>query len=65
MTTATMTKQLKTSLENNLTCKWCNKTFMSERTLSAHMCVKKRRWADKDLTPVSYTHLTLPTKRIV
>lgn len=23
---------------------------MNERTLSAHMCVKKRRWADKDLT---------------
>ena len=43
-----MTTQSKTSLENN-TCKWCEKTFMSERTLSAHMCVKKRRWADKDL----------------
>lgn len=23
---------------------------MNERTLAAHMCVKKRRWADKDLT---------------
>jgi hypothetical protein len=46
-----MTKQLRTSLENN-TCKWCGKTFMSERTLSAHMCVKKRRWADKDLTHI-------------
>ena len=23
---------------------------MSERTLAAHMCIKKRRWADKDLT---------------
>lgn len=44
-----MTKQLKTPLESN-TCKWCEKTFMSERTLSAHMCVKKRRMADKDLT---------------
>ena len=43
-----MTKQSRTSLENK--CKWCDKTFMSERTLSAHMCVKKRRWADKDLT---------------
>ena len=43
-----MTKQSRTSLENK--CKWCEKTFMSERTLSAHMCVKKRRWADKDLT---------------
>lgn len=36
-------------MENN-TCKWCDKTFMNERTLAAHMCVKKRRWADKDLT---------------
>ena len=48
MTTATMTKQSKTSLENK--CKWGDKTFMSERTLAAHMCVRKRRWADKDLT---------------
>ena len=46
-----MTNQLKTSLENN-TCKWCEKSFRSERTLSAHMCVKKRRFADKDLTHV-------------
>jgi len=45
-----MTKQLETSLENNFTCKWCGKNFKSERTLSVHMCVKKRRMADKDLT---------------
>lgn len=45
-----MTNQSKKSLENKLTCKWCEKSFMSERTLSAHMCVKKRRWSDKDLT---------------
>ena len=44
-----MTNQLQKSLESN-TCKWCEKSFMSERTLSAHMCIKKRRWADKDLT---------------
>jgi hypothetical protein len=44
-----MTNQSRKSLESN-TCKWCEKSFMSERTLSAHMCVKKRRWADKDLT---------------
>lgn len=43
--------QSKKSSENN-TCKWCNKSFASERTLSAHMCVKKRRWADKDLTHI-------------
>lgn len=45
--------QSKKSLENNsTTCKWCDKSFMSERTLAAHMCVKKRRWADKDLTHI-------------
>ena len=43
--------QSKKSSENNA-CKWCNKSFASERTLSAHMCVKKRRWADKDLTHI-------------
>lgn len=48
----TMTKQSKTSLENSLTCKWCEKGFRSERTLSAHMCPRKRRWADKDMTHV-------------
>ena len=47
-----MTKQSKISLESKPTCKWCGKSFMSERTLSAHMCVKKRRWADKDLTHI-------------
>jgi len=50
-TTVTMTNQLKTSLENN-TCKWCGKNFKSERTLSVHMCVKKRRFADKEMTHV-------------
>ena len=50
-TTVTMTNQLKTSLESN-TCKWCGKNFKSERTLSVHMCVKKRRFADKDMTHV-------------
>ena len=29
-------------------CKFCNKGFSSERTLAAHMCPKKRRYADKD-----------------
>ena len=36
----------------SLTCAYCGKTFMSERTLSAHMCVQKRRHTDKDLTHV-------------
>ncbi len=29
---------------------------MSERTLSAHMCVKKRRWADKDMSHIRLSH---------
>lgn len=41
----------KKSLESELiTCKWCEKSFRSERTLSNHMCPKKRRWADRDMT---------------
>lgn len=36
----------------SLTCTYCKKTFMSERTLSAHMCPQKRRHTDKDLTHV-------------
>lgn len=44
----TMTSKSKTSSENK--CKWCEKAFRNERTLSAHMCPKKRRWADKDMT---------------
>lgn len=46
---ATMTKPSETSLAK---CKWCDKEFKSERTLSAHMCVKKRRWGDKDMTHI-------------
>ena len=42
------TKQSMTSLESKPTCKWCGKSFMSERTQRSY--VKKRRWADKDLT---------------
>ena len=48
----TMTKQSKISLESDNKCKWCEKTFRSERTLAAHMCPRKRRWADKDMTHV-------------
>ena len=47
----TMTKQSKTSLDST-TCKWCDKEFRSERTLAAHMCPRKRRWADRDMTHV-------------
>ena len=37
-------------------CKWCGKEFTSERTLAAHMCVKKRRWADKDMRHIRLGH---------
>lgn len=47
-----MTNQLETSSASNFTCRWCGKSFKSERTLSVHMCVKKRRFADKDMTHV-------------
>jgi len=30
------------------TCQYCDKTFKTERTLSVHMCVKKKRMLDKD-----------------
>jgi hypothetical protein len=48
----TVIKTSQTSLESDTTCKWCEKEFRNERTLSAHMCPKKRRWADKDMTHV-------------
>jgi len=47
-----MTNKSKTSSDDSVLCKWCNKTFKSERTLSAHMCVKKRRWSDRNMTHV-------------
>lgn len=47
-----MINQSKTSLESDAACKWCEKEFRSERTLSAHMCPKKRRWADREMTHV-------------
>jgi len=40
--------EMKKDLETNK-CKWCEKSFQSERTMSIHMCPKKRRWADKDM----------------
>lgn len=29
-------------------CRWCSKSFTRERTLSSHMCEKKRRWMISD-----------------
>ena len=40
----------------SLDCKWCGKSFMSERTLAAHMCVKKRRWADREMSHIRLAH---------
>lgn len=45
-----MTKASKKSSDD--TCRWCDKTFRSEKTLATHMCVRKRRWADRDMTHV-------------
>jgi hypothetical protein len=39
-------------MSEKVTCKWCDKSFSNERTLSVHMCPKKRRWADKEMTHV-------------
>lgn len=43
---------------NALTCKWCEKTFSRESTLAAHMCVRKRRWADRDMTHIRLAYYT-------
>ena len=37
-------------------CKWCGKEFRSESTLAVHMCVKKRRWADRDMSHIRLGH---------
>lgn len=29
-------------------CKYCKRAFTSERTLTAHMCTKKRRWTERN-----------------
>lgn len=52
------TNKSKTSSVSDLECKWCNKEFRTERTLTAHMCPKKRRWADRDMTHVRLSFRT-------
>ena len=37
-------------------CRWCKKSFKSETTLAVHMCVKKRRFADKDMSHIRLAH---------
>jgi hypothetical protein len=48
---ATTTKQSKKS-GSEFECKWCKKSFKTERTLVSHLCVKKRRWSDRNATHV-------------
>lgn len=45
-------------MSDELTCKWCDKSFRTERTLAAHMCPRKRRWADRDMTHVRLAYRT-------
>ena len=47
----TMTKQSKTLLIA-LLVSGVTKNLGHERTLAAHMCPRKRRWADRDMTHV-------------
>lgn len=35
-------------MEQQYTCRWCDKTFTRERTLASHMCERKRRWMSSD-----------------
>lgn len=49
---ASPTKTSQKSSESKALCKWCEKSFASERTLASHMCPRKRRWADRDMTHV-------------
>lgn len=48
MVTKTPTKYFNANRDK--ICKFCNLGFSSEKTLSAHMCPKKRRMAEKDTT---------------
>lgn len=43
-------------MTEKIDCKWCGKGFVSERTLSVHMCVKKRRWADREMSHIRLAH---------
>lgn len=49
-------KSLALKIVETLQCRWCSSSFRNERTLATHVCVKKRRWADRDLTHVRLAH---------
>jgi hypothetical protein len=40
--------QKKKLMESEFTCKFCNKSFVKEKTFTVHMCEKKRRFLQKD-----------------
>jgi len=46
MTLANMSKTEETNTK--LSCEFCKKSFVRERTLFTHICESKRRWLDKD-----------------
>lgn len=35
-------------------CKWCNKSFTTEKTIANHLCPKKKRYAEKDTKIFKY-----------
>lgn len=34
---------------NDLTCQWCNKTFIRPSSFQTHMCEKKKRWTSQNM----------------
>jgi hypothetical protein len=40
--------QKKKLMVSDFTCKFCNKSFVKEKTFTVHMCEKKRRFIQKD-----------------
>jgi len=46
------------SLQSNFKCKYCNKSFLKEKTLAVHVCEKKRRHLSKDEKHVRFALMT-------
>lgn len=53
---STTRKSRKSSAKSELVCRWCEKQFSSERTLAKHMCVKKRRWTDREMSHIQLAY---------